>query len=970
MRSIITGLFAAITILGTLPEPSVAGNSWMSGVRPGGGASLNPSFAPSSRIALFAAAAPVASNDSATSVFDVLVSLYNDPSGDDDPDNDTGSEEQTKYEDVIRHWADSVCEQTNGAHHLGKVRIFRKGLQQSKADVVWVESCHPSANPSGFGVDQRRINMCDKFTGGCGTGCDLDFLGSAGRRQDAGYTLGHEWGHYVYGVFDEYRGSSTGAGQPAYWPRNTDAPTDPSIMNSQWNARTVGFEWLNHSTSDNIGDVTKTGQGRTYGKSGWEVLVQPTSDDPKTGDKTAQPARTRFTGLDAVKPAATDNWVKEELPGDQASCRTDLDIIWMQDELAIEIVLDRSGSMGSQSKMANAKQAAKNLVDVSPDGSTAVGVVAFSGSPSVIMPVTDIPDPGAAVKATIKATIDPIFASGGTNMYTAASLALNELLAYEASTGSDAAKVTYLLSDGVSSGAFSAPQVIASYNAADAAIITFSYGSDADINQLKALSDGTGGQFYNSPVALAEIQAAFLAASAATGSTQTLIQGVPSTTDMASGSSSLEFPVDSTISALTLLINHRNALSSLSFSVQGPQGSGYVLDVAPANCEAIGSEVSCTQTIDDDELQSAGVGNWTVVGQTSSGVGALDWSLSVVAAPAEGGTYDLSVASLDGSTVSYPRPIVIQSMLGRGSGFVRNLGVSATITAPSGAVSVIPLNDIGSDGDAEAADGIYSAVFLYDENGTHSIRVAADNGAGIAEVTNASFQISATESGEEPAPLPPTPVTENLVRVATTQITVQGVVADDHPNQGPGTAMSPDNVDVPGLIDYANDVDYFLIQNVDLGSDLVVRVTSLSAGMAPELSVYMPDGTAVATGDLNSAQSAAGYIALTIPANQLDTTMWAAVRHLDSGADTGGYDISAGSAIVSDTGVTLPGDLDGDGEVDVQDIRIARRLARSSSVPTAAELDAADLDGDGKITARDLALMIRLCAPTRCRSSN
>ncbi|MEI8647971.1 hypothetical protein P4S73_08830 [Paraglaciecola sp. Hal342] len=65
-------------------------------------------------------------------------------------------------------------------------------------------------------------------------------------------------------------------------------------MNSQWKAKSDGAKWLNHSTSNNFGDPARTAQGRVYGKSGWEVLIQDPKDDPKSGQKTAQPQRTRY----------------------------------------------------------------------------------------------------------------------------------------------------------------------------------------------------------------------------------------------------------------------------------------------------------------------------------------------------------------------------------------------------------------------------------------------------------------------------------------------------------------------------------------------------------------------------------------------------------------------------------------------------------------------------------------------------
>ena len=148
-----------------------------------------------------------AAGDIGTTVFDIVISLYNDPSGDDNPDIDTGTEEQTNYEQIIRFWADAICEQSNQALKLGKVRIFRNGIYSSLADVVWNANEWPRARVSGFGNSGQRITFGDVFPDGCDTGCDINFLDST-RHEDGGYTLGHEFGHYVLGLYDEYQGSN------------------------------------------------------------------------------------------------------------------------------------------------------------------------------------------------------------------------------------------------------------------------------------------------------------------------------------------------------------------------------------------------------------------------------------------------------------------------------------------------------------------------------------------------------------------------------------------------------------------------------------------------------------------------------------------------------------------------------------------------------------------------------------------
>ena len=216
-------------------------------------------------------------------VFDVTISLYNNPAGDDDwtkTSSNPDDSDQRTYEEIIKFWADSIYESTNGAHKLGTVRIFRKGKQSAIADVVWEAGGCPSAHNSGYGHPGQHIYFGDSFTNGCGKGCDLDLLNKTER---SGYMLGHEWGHYVYGLKDEYRGSSDWTF--FYSPRSTDRPVSPSIMNDATKTEMMlgNYEWLNFSTRNNIGDLDRTTQGRVYQASGWDTLARESNMDPKHG---------------------------------------------------------------------------------------------------------------------------------------------------------------------------------------------------------------------------------------------------------------------------------------------------------------------------------------------------------------------------------------------------------------------------------------------------------------------------------------------------------------------------------------------------------------------------------------------------------------------------------------------------------------------------------------------------------------
>ena len=96
--------------------------------------------------------------------------------------------------------------------------------------------------------------------------------------QGTGYALAHEWGHYYYGLYDEYKGTCQ-TNCPLSTPRDGDTPVDDSIMNRQWAAVGGDYEWLNVSVAKNVkGD---TAQRRVFEASGWQTLVRPQSQDPR-----------------------------------------------------------------------------------------------------------------------------------------------------------------------------------------------------------------------------------------------------------------------------------------------------------------------------------------------------------------------------------------------------------------------------------------------------------------------------------------------------------------------------------------------------------------------------------------------------------------------------------------------------------------------------------------------------------------
>ena len=250
---------------------------------------------------------------------DVDISLYNNP---------TSGDDREPYETIINYFADAIYEASNGAHKLGRVTFFPNGGHSDNADVIWVERCHPSADVVGVRAPGLHVNMCDIFENGGLLWFDKNFLSTHGNQRHGGYALGHEWGHYYYGLYDEYRGDGSND-HLVYHPHSTDEPVDNSIMNSQFKAHDIlgdDFDWLNFSVEKN--NTGETAQHRVYGASGWVTLSREPSEDPRDGEIAILPERIFYAELAEVAPG-DDEDAQIDLPGD---ARSAVNIVWESSE--------------------------------------------------------------------------------------------------------------------------------------------------------------------------------------------------------------------------------------------------------------------------------------------------------------------------------------------------------------------------------------------------------------------------------------------------------------------------------------------------------------------------------------------------------------------------------------------------------------------------------------------------------------
>jgi hypothetical protein len=234
---------------------------------------------------------------------------------------------RAQYEAIFGAFADAIYEMTNGTHRVGTVTIYLDGAlffggHSSTANVVWGSSVWPNSPVSGVTMPGEHVNMADIFT----FKTPFDALASANATA-AGYTLAHEFGHYYYGLYDEYQGPAPCDlfGSHITDPWLCDIPVPNSVMTDQWQAaQTNAYAWLNFSVAKN--QTRMNANYRAYGASGWEVLTRSPLLDPRSSWLGVLPVRLSFPELGPVAPAAGEE-PTIELPNPLA--RHSLQFVWV-----------------------------------------------------------------------------------------------------------------------------------------------------------------------------------------------------------------------------------------------------------------------------------------------------------------------------------------------------------------------------------------------------------------------------------------------------------------------------------------------------------------------------------------------------------------------------------------------------------------------------------------------------------------
>ena len=363
------------------------------------------------------------------------------------------------------------------------------------------------------------------------------------------------------------------------------------------------------------------------------------------------------------------------------------------------------------------------------------------------------------------------------------------------------------------------------------------------------------------------------------------------------GTTYRSLPLDSTLASASINLTYNGAQGDFTFSVLKPDGTDSGLTFT---CEG---SASCSTEMDESFFNLNGYGEYQVQLVNNTGI-ANDVTMLVSATPSGSETYDIAIG-FSSTTVSYPRNMALMATVKKGSAAVSGLDVTAIITDPLNNVSQAQLLDDGEGADLLADDGTYTYSIPYSSNGAYSAIVTASNTAGAAATTSEGILISVQEDGSASGSPNSELITENFTRSGAASASVSGAAADDHadnPASGLCTLITDDNGDVPGRMDFAGDMDCFTFIPSSVTSPLVIRVTSLTSGMEPVLTVYDNTGTVQITQvDLFTSENPESGVVVTINTADIDAAgMIFSVNHENVAATIGGYMVSVGEALISD----------------------------------------------------------------------
>lgn len=612
-----------------------------------------------------------------------------------------------------------LADATDGQQRFGRIRLVNDSRGSHQAEYwVFPQAGRAHAMPGmQFGTRGTHVTMY----------FPSDFTNKNGANGD-GYTVAHEHAHHAWGVADEYSGPDpTGQAtsrQAEDAPLAAESPTlNYSLMDNfftRGGRRTGGAYTLNEfCTAANHDPDHNTWQHKVHGKSVWETIAShPT--------RRANPP----TGLPVSAPPAPHT----------------VDFADGSGMRNVVLLIDRSGSMNSEGRLAAAQKSAQQFIRSYAAGD-GLGVASFSDNGTIDQPLAPVNE---AARAAAASAVAGLAAAGSTNIGGGLLTALGQ---FTSQANRSCEETIVLLTDGEHN-VGTPPEVgLAAAQNEEVRVLTVGLGgtiSTEGLGTLKDLASQTGGNFYHAP-SPSDLYGVFLELTAEASGQGLLAR--TRTTVAVNQPAEVPVAVEQGAAAVTFAIAVPDTQDVVELAVRSP--SGAILRAATAGIVEPNSQML---TVNQPEA-----GTWTMVAIAS----AVSSGRIEAIAYADNPGVHLATAVAAGR-VAFPAPVELKATPTFDGVPVVGAKVAGVARRPDGSSVPVELYDDGKaeHGDDIPGDGVYGARFeQYQGDGSYTFELRAENVSGVLNAGEALF--ADEPSNERPAP--------PFTRFATTTAVVSGV---------------------------------------------------------------------------------------------------------------------------------------------------------------------------------------------------
>ena len=668
--------------------------------------------------------------------------------------------------------AQTLFTMTEGRHRVGTVFVYRNNRFGNNVDtkIVALTKGRSNAHVAGW---EKRGQMSTNYL--------VDAQDNVETAKGLGQTIAHENGHYVYGVYDEYReaGKAIDPNDPGA-PSQVDTPLD-SVMHNQ-------AVFSSFSTPGDITEATQTAHKRAHGGSAWETLSRDSSTDSAA---TRNDGRTTFPVFLGFLPANPSALVRPVTGWDAA-----FKVVFVPNPSNIDYyVIARQLSADQMVGVKNAVVASLRKLTVGT--STVIAVTAFPGT--VIVPTTILdsePKRDAAIAAVeaittdaaagdINAPLDAVLADI-TSYYTGGTYTPGDAVAINvfgntqnavATTFRDRARAlrvainaNILTFDGVQPGS-SAKRAVAVQDLAKSAMRAKVTGPVLSLSQL---AHSTGGYFNDANRAGALTAGAAKAQHMSHGDDEIELASKHVNSLAANATFEVKTPIlektDGQLAFAAFWADEADN-SKLRYQLTAPDGTRFV----PAN--PLTNQSFGVGGLVKYEFDASASAAYFDVDKRYVGRNGV-WTSTVVASAAVSSAVEQQIsadsalrAEIEVIRDGTPNPIL--TVFVATSRAVQGAAATATFYGADGSVKLVKaLTDDGKGGDSKPGDGVYSASLggLL-QAGQYDVEVSVTQGPGGAVFSTAGTTKQGVNAAPEPLGGAFARSADTLLTVAPTLVT-------------------------------------------------------------------------------------------------------------------------------------------------------------------------------------------------------